>query len=243
MSGTRPETVWASKPADGFQRRANEPAPVQEKGWTNGVLWAARTFDKSVWQPTRLAMAARVMGPDSYTFSVSPGQPVTVAVAVRSWFETTQPLENAGRRIERFADDDVRLLRQMHQRWWRGYGKGGVELGDAAIEQAYYRSLYVFASLSRDPEFPTNFYGVVTVDAPLWYADYKLDLTNAPVGRGAWNNNNGGAFSTAAAVRVGYDPEEIWNLSVKHVWRPASPVASSGKASKTRCSIPPCSAR
>ncbi|MBM4090902.1 MAG: hypothetical protein FJ276_15980 [Planctomycetes bacterium] len=169
--------AWAAK--EPYVRKATEPVPVQEQGGTNGVLWAVRTFDKSVWQPTRLALAARVVGRDSSTLTVNPGQPVTVVVAVRSWFKTTQPLENARRRAERFTMDDAQSLRQMHERWWRDFwSKGGVEVGDAGIEQAYYRSLYVFASLSRDPEFPANFDGVVTVDNPLWYADYKLDYNH-----------------------------------------------------------------
>jgi len=107
------------------------------------------------------------------------GKPVTVVVAVWSWAKTTQPLENAKRRAGRFAADDVRLLRAMHQRRWQRYwSKSLVTLDDQAIEQAYYRSFYVFASLSRDPQFAANFDGVVTVDAPLWYADYKLDYNH-----------------------------------------------------------------
>ncbi|MCU0873033.1 MAG: hypothetical protein MUE50_11900 [Pirellulaceae bacterium] len=171
--------AWAAK--EPYIRKASEPAPVQEQGWANGLLWTMRTFDKSVWQPTRLAMAARVLGTawaDGHV-TVTPGKPVTVAVVLRSWEKTTQPLENATRRAERFAADDVHLLRALHEKWWQRYwAKSLLTLDDQAIEQACYRSFYVFASLSRDPHFAANFDGVVTVDSPLWYADYKLDYNH-----------------------------------------------------------------
>ena len=32
-----------------------------------------------------------------------------------------------------------------------------------------------------------------------------------PYGRGAWNDNNGGPLFFGGAVRIGYDPEIIWN--------------------------------
>jgi hypothetical protein len=135
--------AWASK--EPYVRKASEPAPVQEHGWTNGLLWAVRTFDKSVWQPTRLAMAARVLDTETADgrFTVAPAKPVTIVVALRSWEKTTQPLENATRRAERFAADDLHLLRALHERWWRDYwGKSLIALDDQAIEQAYYRSFY-----------------------------------------------------------------------------------------------------
>jgi hypothetical protein len=173
------EIAWVAK--EPYRRKQTEPAPAQEKGRTNGLLWAVRTFDKSVWQPTRLALAARVLDAEAADgrFTVTPGKPVTVVVVLRSWEKTTQPRENAVRRAERFSADDVALLRALHERWWRDYwGKSLVTLDDQAVEQAYYRSFYVFASLSRDPQFAANFDGVVTVDNPLWYADYKLDYNH-----------------------------------------------------------------
>ena len=172
------DKVHESNPPNIYKRGTNEPAPVEETGWTNNVLWAQRTFDKNVFQPTRLAMAARVldMPANDGKFTITPGKPVLVAIAVRSWFKTTQPLENAQRRVQRFTADDEGLLRQMHLAWWKKYWeKGGVTLGDPQLEMSYYRSLYHIASLSRDPEFPTHFDGVVTTDNPLWCSDYHLD--------------------------------------------------------------------
>ena len=172
------EKVEASNPPDAYKRSTKDPAPVEETGWTNDVLWADRTFDKSVFQPTRLALAARAVDVPvrDGKFTVAPGKNVVVAIALRSWFKTTQPLENARRRVQRFSADDAGLLRQMHLGWWRKYwDKSAVTLGDAQLEMSYYRSLYHIASLSRDPEFPANFDGVVTTDNPLWYSDYHLD--------------------------------------------------------------------
>ncbi len=169
------EKVAASNPPDVYKRGTKDPAPVEDCGWSNGVLWAVRTFDKSVFQPTRLAMAVRVMDTPvgDGKFTVAPGKPVMVAIALRSWFKTAQPLENARRRAERFSDDDAGFLRQMHSAWWRKYwDKSIVTLGDPMLETSYYRSLYHIASVSRDPDFPTYFDGVVTTDNPLWYSDY-----------------------------------------------------------------------
>ncbi len=175
------EKVTESKPPDAYKRSAKDPAPVELTGWTHDVLWAERTFDKNVFHPTRLAMAARAIDVpvSDGKFTVNPGKPVVVAIALGSWFKTTQPLENARRRVQRFTADDAGLLRQMHLLWWRKYwDKGGVTLGDPQLEMSYYRSLYHIASLSRDPDFPVNFDGVVTTDSPLWYSDYKLDYNH-----------------------------------------------------------------
>ncbi len=175
------EKVTESKPPDAYKRSAKDPAPVEETGWTHDVLWAQRTFDKSVFQPTRLALAARALDVpvSDGKFTVNPGKPVVVVIALRSWFKTTQPLENARRRAQRFSADDAGLLRQMHVRWWRQYwDKGAVTLGDPQLEMSYYRSLYHIASLSRDPDFPTYFDGVVTTDNPLWYSDYHLNYNH-----------------------------------------------------------------
>ncbi len=175
------EKVEASNPPNAYKRSAKDPTPVEETGWTNDVLWAERTFDKNVFQPTRLALAARAVDVpvSDGKFTVKPGKPVVVAIAVRSWFKTTQPLENARRRAQRFSADDAGLLRQMHLGWWRKYwDKSAVTLGDPQLEMSYYRSLYHIASVSRDPDFPANFDGVVTTDSPLWYSDYHLDYNH-----------------------------------------------------------------
>lgn len=175
------ETVWESKPPEAHQRAATAPPPMQEQAWEQDMLWAMRTFSQSVFQPTRLALAVRALAISirDGRFTVAPGRPVTIVVALRSWEKTTQPLENAQRRAGRFTVDDTALLRAMHERWWRRYwNRSAITLEDQAVERAYYRSLYVFGSLSRDPLFPANFDGVVTVEAPLWYADYKLDYNH-----------------------------------------------------------------
>ena len=175
------DKVEASNPPGAYKRSAKDPAPVELTGWTNDVLWAERTFDKSVFQPTRLSLAARAVDVpvSDGKFTVTPGKPVVVAIALRSWFKTTQPLENARRRVQRFSADDEGLVLQMHLRWWRKYwDKGAVTLGDSQLEMSYYRSLYHIASVSRDPDFPVNFDGVVTTDNPLWFSDYKLDYNH-----------------------------------------------------------------
>lgn len=175
------DKVDSSNPPNVYKRSATDPAPVEETGWTHDVLWVQRTFDKSVFQPTRLALAARALDVpvSDGKFTVNPGKPVVVVIALRSWFKTTQPLENARRRVQRFTADDAGLVRQMHLRWWRKYwDKGAVTLGDSQLEMSYYRSLYHIASVSRDPDFPTYFDGVVTTDNPLWFSDYKIDYNH-----------------------------------------------------------------
>ena len=46
------------------------------------------------------------------------------------------------------------------------------------IEQRYYLSKYMLASVSRDPEYPPNILGISTFDRPAWNGNYKINYNH-----------------------------------------------------------------
>ena len=52
-----------------------------------------------------------------------------------------------------------------------------ISLDDPVIEQRYYLSKYMLASVSRDPEYPPNILGISTFDRPAWNGIIRLIIT------------------------------------------------------------------
>lgn len=53
-----------------------------------------------------------------------------------------------------------------------------ISLDDPVIEQRYYLSKYMLASVSRDPEYPPNILGISTFDRPAWNGNYKINYNH-----------------------------------------------------------------
>jgi hypothetical protein len=73
----------------------------------------------------------------------------------------------------------VRVLRDAHEAWWRGFwGESFVEVPDALLLGRYYQNQYQMASCSRDPDFPPCIFGWATTDSPAWQGDYHLNYNH-----------------------------------------------------------------
>ena len=63
--------------------------------------------------------------------------------------------------------------------WWKDFWSvSGVMLDDPLIEQRYYLSQYVLASVSRDPDYPPNILGICTFDRMAWNGNYKINYNH-----------------------------------------------------------------
>lgn len=87
--------------------------------------------------------------------------------------------DEAGKRLEEAAQIGYEVLQREHIAWWEDYWKKSeISIGDALLEQTYYRSMYLFASCSRKGSYPMPLQGVWTADndcLPPWRGDYHHD--------------------------------------------------------------------
>ena len=155
---------------------------TEELGRRDSVLWATKAFfTQADWKtqvtPTKAACAMTVIGAKEPTFTLQPGRTVTIAVAMRSSFDSKEPLPAAQKMAQGLNADGVSALRAKHLQWWRGFwAKSLVEIGDPILEQRYYLSNYVMGSASRNVDFPPGLFGLwVTHDDPRWAGDYHLN--------------------------------------------------------------------
>ena len=77
------------------------------------------------------------------------------------------------------TEETVEILRNQHLSWWKKFWSvSEIILDDPIIEQRYYLSKYMLASLSQDPEYPPNILGISTFDRPAWNGNYKINYNH-----------------------------------------------------------------
>lgn len=125
------------------------------------------------------------------TFTLQPGQTVTVAVAVQSSFDAKDPLAAALLKATELNAGTVTGLLTQHAAWWRTFwAQALVEIGDPVLEQRYYLSNYVMGSGSRNLDFPPGLFGLwVTDDDPRWAGDYHLNYNYQAAFYGLYSSN------------------------------------------------------
>ncbi|MCX6877814.1 MAG: hypothetical protein NTW21_28985 [Verrucomicrobia bacterium] len=167
-----------------------EPPDEASVERTPQVQRAARRFARDVAIPSAAACAVRLVDGKLPDFTLEPGRPLVLAVAVRSEFKDPGYLEAVTRRVEQATPEDIAAVRTRHLGWWREYwGRSTVELDDPVIEQRYYLSHYVMGSCSRDPKFPPNIFGWITTDRPEWQGDYHLNYNHMAPFYGLYSSN------------------------------------------------------
>ncbi|MEI6603877.1 MAG: hypothetical protein WCP35_01110 [Verrucomicrobiota bacterium] len=126
------------------------------------------------------------------SFTLQPGQKVTVAVAMSSSFDTKDPLAAAKKRTHELTADKLKALEQQHRQWWRAFwARSLVEISDPVLGLRYYLSNYVMGSGSRDPEFPQGLFGLWTTDDdPRWAGDYHLNYNYQAQFYGLYSSNH-----------------------------------------------------
>ncbi len=168
------------------------PEPPYDAGVerTPQVQLATRRYVRDVAIPSAAACAVRMVDGKLPDFTLEPGRPLVLAMAVRSQFKDPGYLEAVTRRVRQATPDDIAAVRTRHLGWWREFwGRSTVELDDPVIEQRYYLSHYVMGSCSRDPKFPPDIFGWVTTDRPEWQGDYHLNYNHMAPFYGLYSSN------------------------------------------------------
>ena len=94
---------------------------------------------------------------------IKAGERATFVLPVRSWAKCSRPYEYAFSRARWITEEDVETLHERHLVWWKKFWSvSEISLDDPVIEQRYYLSKYMLASVSRDPEYPPNILGIST---------------------------------------------------------------------------------
>jgi alpha-L-fucosidase 2 len=121
-----------------------------------------------------------VPNPVGVSFTLAPGKPLTLVMAMDSVFKNKDYVEAVVKALSDVSDESALSdVRNKHAQWWAGYwAKSHVEIGDPLLEQHYYRSLYAMGALSRAPRFPPGIFGLVTTDNPGWAGDYHLNYNH-----------------------------------------------------------------
>jgi hypothetical protein len=112
-------------------------------------------------------------------FLLEPGKPVDLLLVMDSLLDAA---DYAGRVVGTLAGVDhasLPAVEKAHADWWACYwNRSWIELGDAELELAYYRSLYGMAACSRNPRFPPGIFGWDTTNDPAWNGDYHLNYNH-----------------------------------------------------------------
>ena len=110
---------------------------------------------------------------------LNPGESADYVFVLRTWNKVSRPVEMAASRAEWITNREISELLELHRSWWRDFWNvSGICLDDSLMEQRYYLSQYVMASLSRDPDYPPGILGVCTFDRPAWNGNYKINYNH-----------------------------------------------------------------
>ena len=165
--------------------------PLQVKKIGGGIVSGYRQFSDHVDIPTKVGFAggflkeAKAFGntgnlSDRSTHrKIKASEKATFVLPVRSWAKCSRPYEYAFSRARWITAEDVETLRERHLAWWKKFWSvSEISLDDPVIEQRYYLSKYMLASVSRDPEYAPNILGISTFDRPAWNGNYKINYNH-----------------------------------------------------------------
>ena len=194
--------IWGSGESDEIQNGMFvglvTGRPLQVKKIGGGIVSGYRQFSDHVDMPAKVGFAggflkeeavgaetAKAFGNTgnlrnrSTNRKIKAGEKATFVLPVRSWAKCSRPYEYAYSRARWITAEDVEILHERHLSWWKKFWSvSEIALDDPVIEQRYYLSKYMLASVSRDPEYPPNILGVSTFDRPAWNGNYKINYNH-----------------------------------------------------------------
>ncbi len=190
--------IWGSGEGDEIQNGMFAGTvtgrPLQVKKTGGGIVSGYRQFSDHVDMPAKAGFAGcfiekeiiseagkkvRDMRNRSTAKILTAGKKEIFVLPVRTWAKCSRPYEYAFSRARWITAGDVEKLRERHLSWWKSFWSiSEISLDDQVIEQRYYLSKYMLASLSRDPEYPPNILGISTFDRPAWNGNYKINYNH-----------------------------------------------------------------
>ncbi|WP_130838390.1 glycosyl hydrolase family 95 catalytic domain-containing protein [Lachnoclostridium sp. Marseille-P6806] len=153
--------------------------PLQVKSERDGVISGFREFSDHTDMTVRAGFAASCLSCHSLSMTIPAGERRVFVLPVRTLGQVSRPLEYAESRARWISASDIAELREQHLGWWRSYWSvSDVSLDDPVIEQRYYLSQYMMGSLSRNPDYPPDIFGICTFDRPAWNGNYKINYNH-----------------------------------------------------------------
>ncbi len=161
--------------------------PLQVKRLTGKIISGYRQFSEHVDMPVKAGFAGcfveetpgQELQERIAVRKLYPGKKEIFVIPVRTWAKCSRPYEYAFSRARWMERRDVEELEKQHLSWWKNFWSiSGISLEDPVIEQRYYLSKYMLASLSGDPEYPPNILGISTFDRPAWNGNYKINYNH-----------------------------------------------------------------
>lgn len=163
--------------------------PLQVKKIGGGIVSGYSQFSDYVDMPVKAGFAGcflKEQNPDKIDMrdrntckKLKKGEKAIFVLPVRSWAKCSRPYEYAFSRARWINRENIKDLRERHLAWWKKFWSvSEISLDDPIIEQRYYLSKYMLASLSRDPEYPPNILGISTFDRPAWNGNYKINYNH-----------------------------------------------------------------
>ena len=163
------------------------------------AAWGFRKFHRHCLIATGAGIAAMAVDcPLDGTFhrvSLDTGQRAVMVISLVSSFDDPDYADEAVQRVVSMAEagaPGIEDLREKHLAWWEGFwNESLVQIDDPVIEAQYYRSQYILASTSRNPDFPPSIFGTwVTTDNPMWMGDYHLNYNHMAPYYGLYSSNH-----------------------------------------------------
>jgi len=161
-------------PQDGY-------GSVTESGREGDVIWVTRKFDTDdLLYPTAATIAMKNYDPEARSFSLAPGDPVTIIASVVTNHESGTYNSDAIEKVSALSMNEVDLLIDDHQAWWASFwAESFVDIEDETLEKYYYASNYIMACCSRNVNFPPGLYGNwITMNRTAWSGDIHLDYNH-----------------------------------------------------------------
>ncbi len=153
---------------------------TMKKGVDKNIQYISRQWDKDVDIETIAACAMKMLECSSPSFTIRPKEKLFVALSSSSNFKSNDCLSHTIDIVKSVEQKDFAEFHALHKKWWDQYwNKSFVSIHDPVLEKAYYQSLYVIGSASRDLEFPPGIFGTwVTQERPDWNGDYHLNYNH-----------------------------------------------------------------
>ena len=157
-----------------------------------GISWISRGFSEDVDIPSKAAIAVKIKGQSSNTFTLEPEGKAWIICAFSSDFKSNDCELEVIKKLKSIDQSYLKKLDEDHKDWWTNFwDMSWVDIPDQKIEKQYYLSNYTMASCSRDVDFPPSIFGTwITKERPAWNGDYHLNYNHMAPYYGLYSSNH-----------------------------------------------------
>jgi len=211
------------------------------------IQWNRRTFltDKGVSFPAEIecvgAAASTVVDHPKGSIELVPGKPVTMVLAMKTNFDTEDPLATVLKLVGDMTPAKVKKLEREHREWWRKFWATAlVEFEgpdvERSVQRSYYVANYMYGSAMRDKVFPPGLVGIwVTDPNPNWCGDYHLNFDYQSEFYSLYKSNLQEQFDVFDQPILDFIPRGQWyaeKLGVRGVYYPVGIFAKGMETSR-----------